>query len=123
MKTLQQFFINRWREKLGYKPLEFKPMPDIESLKKSEWDEEFETLRKNRMVMGAFRYGLIAKQNLDEYDWVQQIKDRVDRYAEDGNLEHLIDAGNCCMLGFIDGKRKGKELLSIDDGIHNKPKK
>ena len=93
---------------------------DINSLKNSEWSKEYEELRHNRMVMGAFRYGEVATQDMIAYDYVRELKRRLKLYEESFNLEHLIDVGNMAMLEFMKGKKTGLPLIPIDDGVHNK---
>ena len=39
-----------------------KPLPSLEEIQATQWSEEFERLRRSRMVMGAFRYGLMSSQ-------------------------------------------------------------
>jgi len=92
--------------------------PAYHELLKSERVDEFDKLANNRLVMGAFRYESIHKQNFDNYDLLEECKRRIERYKNDGNLEHLIDAGNMIRLKFFWGRKKGEKFESIDDGIH-----
>jgi hypothetical protein len=93
---------------------------DINVLRGSEWSEEYEKLRRNRMVMGAFRYGPIKNQEMEAYDYIRDCRRRLRLYEETLNLEHLVDCGNLLMLEYIKGKKDGLELIPIDDGTHNK---
>lgn len=93
---------------------------NVNDLKKSEWDKEYEMLRLNRMVFGAFRYGKISTQDMDAYDYIAECRRRMRLYEDDLNLEHLIDAGNMLMLEFIKGKKQGLKVTTVDDGVHNK---
>jgi len=95
-----------------------KLLPSLDELRKSEWCEEFEVLMRNRMLCGAFRYGIIAEQDYSKYDLIAEVHKRIDRYTNDKNLEHLVDAGNIVMIAFIVGQRNGHTLKSIDDGKH-----
>jgi hypothetical protein len=92
---------------------------DLNALRGSEWDEDYERLRRNRMVMGAFRYGKVASQDTDAYDYIRECKRRLRLYEESLNLEYLVDCGNILMLEFIKGKKDGLTLEPIDDGEHN----
>jgi len=92
----------------------------IDALKKSEWSNEYELLRNNRMVMGAFRYGAIKQQDMFAYDYIKECKRRIRLFEEDMNLEHLVDAGNMLMLEFIKGQKTGLKLVAVDDGKHAK---
>lgn len=92
---------------------------DIDALKGSEWSKEYEELRHNRMVMGAFRYGPIKGQDMIAYNYVREVRRRLRLYEETLNLEHILDCGNMLMLEFIKGQRTGLKVTSIDDGEHN----
>jgi hypothetical protein len=96
---------------------------NINVLKASEWSEEYERLRRNRMVIGAFRYGPIQTQDMDAYDYVKECRRRLRVYEEDLNLEHLVDCGNILMLEYIKGQRTGLTLTAVDDGQHNEKRK
>ena len=98
------------------KPL--KKIPSLEELKISQWCPELEKLQRNRLIMGAFRYGLLEDQDFNKYDLVLEIKKRLERYIKTKNLEYLVDTNNMCLLQFIKGKRLGQKLKSIDDGEH-----
>ena len=93
---------------------------NIEEFKKSEWSPEFEKYMRNRLIMGAFRYGKMADQELGKYNLPLDAKKRIDKYLKTKNLEHLVDAANILLLQFVHGKRIGEELKSIDDGEHSK---
>lgn len=92
---------------------------DIHVLKNSEWSDEYEKLRRNRMVMGAFRYGPIQTQEMEAYDYLKECRRRLRLYEETLNLEHLVDCGNMLMLEYIKGKKDGLVVEAIDDGTHN----
>jgi len=77
---------------------------------------------RNRMVMGAFRYGLLARHALDTYDLPREAFKRIEKYCYTQNLEYLVDAANMCMLEYTKASRQGKTLTSIDDGEHARPK-
>jgi hypothetical protein len=97
----------------------------IEDLKKSQWCPEFFKLMNNRMVMGAFRYGkLSAQKNASvKYDNIASIRKRLILYEQTGNLEHLVDCGNLCMIEYMIGDHPQKHFCSIDDGEHATIKK
>lgn len=97
----------------------------IKELEKSQRCPEFFKLMNNRMVMGAFRYGkLSAQKNSDvKYDNIASIRKRLTLYEETGNLEHLVDCGNLCMIEYMIGNHPKKHFSSIDDGDHATVKK
>lgn len=100
-----------------------KRMSSLDKLKKTEWCAEFEKYQRNRMLMGAFRYGCMASQDYGKYDLCAEAKKRIARYEKTKNLEHLVDAGNIIQLAYIYGKRQGHKLNPIDDGPHTPEKK
>jgi len=53
---------------------------------------------RNRMIVGAYRYGLITDPALPQYDNIGSIIDRALRYLRDGNLEHMVDIANLAMV-------------------------
>lgn len=73
---------------------------DVE-LTETEWCEEYEQLRRNRMVMGALRYGLLVDPRKWNYDLVAGLQRKLDHYQDTGNTEALVDAGNYLMLEFM----------------------
>lgn len=95
-----------------------RPVLPLHNLKKTQWCDEYEQYRRNRMVMGTFRYGDIHRQQLDNYDLPAEAKKRIDKYIHDRNLEHLVDAGNMLMLAYMQGRKRNETFNSIDDGEH-----
>jgi hypothetical protein len=90
----------------------------IDQLRDSEWSIEFETLMRNRLVMGALRYGKLHASGKPPYDRVTSCKRRLDLYAQTGNLEYLVDAANMCLLEFEESVHPLRHWESIDDGEH-----
>ena len=117
MKTGQEFLRERWCEVAGVAPPG--PMPDLEELRKSEWSEEFERLCRNRMVMGAFRYGRLGAPCKPQWDRVTAVRRHMDAYEADGNLEHLVDVANMVMLEFVEGRHPRRHFRSMDDKPEN----
>jgi len=99
-----------------------KVMPTLDELRKSEWNSEFEELMRNRLLMGAFRYGLL-RENKGKYDTIGSALHRLKKYQETGNVEFLIDVANICLIEFTSGKHPNKHFESIDDGHHVQIKK
>ena len=57
----------------------------------------------NRMLMGAYRYGLITDPDQPQFDNVGSIIERVQRYQKGGNLEHMVDVSNLAMVEYVRG--------------------
>ncbi len=75
---------------------------DYKNLKKSEWSDEFEQLMRNRLVQGAFRYGLLAENKLK--NCISLLEDKLKVYKETGNIEMLVDIANIALVEFVIGK-------------------
>lgn len=91
------------------------PKCKIEDLEKSQWSDEFETKMRNRLIMGALRYGILGDPAKPTYDNTSSIIKRANLYVETGNLEHLVDIANLCLVEFIDGKHPNRHFHSADD--------
>ena len=94
-------------------------MPTLDELRAKQWSERFEMLRSNRMVLGAFRYGLMEDQvKGSPYDNVASLIARARAYQETGNTEYLVDIANLAMIAFEIGVHPTKHFRAVDDGIH-----
>jgi hypothetical protein len=93
----------------------------MKDLEESQWCPEFFRYMKNRMVMGAFRYGKLSSQKHSgrKYDNIASIRRRLCLYELTGNTEHLMDCGNLCMIEYMIGDHPKKHFQSIDDGDHH----
>ena len=92
----------------------------FKDLERSQWCLKFLRLMKNRMIMGAFRYGTLDSQKASgkKYDNIASIQRRLKKYLQTGNDEFLIDAANECMIEYIVGEHPNKHFESVDDGGH-----
>ena len=93
---------------------------NIEELKKTEWNKEFEQLMRNRLIIGAFRYGKMNAPDKPNYDRMSSIIKRANNYLDTGNDELLVDIANLCMMEYIEGNHINKHFSSVDDGEHVK---
>ena len=124
MQDTQFFLNNLWKWKCGLPEDDYNQAKTVdktmtyESLRKTEWSDEFENLMRNRLLMGAFRYGKIREQNKPNYMRMQSAERRMKLYEETGNDELLVDIANLCLLEFMIGKHPKKHFNSIDDGEH-----
>lgn len=94
-----------------------KPKFRLEDLQQSEWSTEFERLMRNRLVMGAFRYGLLADKRVKgkKWDLIEPIRAKVELYEQTGNTEYLVDAANYCLLAFECDNHPLKHFKALDD--------
>jgi hypothetical protein len=96
-------------------------LPSIECLAVSEWSTEFEQLMRNRLIFGAYRYGVMKKE-ARQYDRVGSIQRRLDAYLKDGNRERLVDIANICLLEFVEQNHVRSNFNALDDDIHEEDK-
>lgn len=95
-----------------YEPAPFAGAYD--ALASSEWSKPFETLMRNRLIMGALRYGRIGAPNKPKWNRVASIKKRTGLYEESGNLELLVDIANLCLLEFVEGQHPKRHWHGAD---------
>ena len=94
-----------------------KPVRD--ELLKSQWSPLFEQLMRNRLVMGAMRYETFdEKHEGHSYDVMASVVDRADLYRQTGNVEHLVDIANLCMIEFECPSHVKANWDPVDDGVH-----
>jgi len=75
-------------------------VPDLDILERTETNEDFFRLMRNRLLMGAFRYGAMDKNEMTTTERVAWIQNRLSRYASTGNVECLVDVANVCLVEF-----------------------
>lgn len=95
---------------------------DYESLKRTQWSDRFEKLMRNRLIMGALRYGLnfMHIPSKANYDRIADVRGRLDKYEVTGNMEYLVDGANLLMLEFEEGNHLNKHFAAADDVSHTK---
>lgn len=95
-----------------------KPKHTLVELEASEWSPKFERLMRNRLIMGALRYGKLGAPGKPNYDRCKSILKRLMTYRVTGNQELLVDIANLCLVEFVDGKHPMRHWHSVDDGMH-----
>lgn len=96
----------------------------LDQLERSQWSHDFERLMRNRMIMGALRYGVLGAPGKPQYDRIPSIIKRLKLYERDGNTEHLVDAANLCLCEFVEGTHPLKHFGSVDDcAAHCEPRR
>jgi len=119
---LRNWLHNNWREKKGLLRLD-EPTPNpvkLSELRQTEWVPEFEQYMRNRLLMGAFRYERMHDPTKGDYDILKDCRRRLGLYENDGNLEHLVDVANLCMIEFLHSRHPKKHFTATDDGEHCK---
>jgi hypothetical protein len=67
----------------------------------SEFSPEFVQGMADRMAVSYCKYGLIAEAYPQRVDAIASLQQRLDRYAQDGNTEWLMDVANFAMIEFM----------------------
>jgi len=93
-------------------------LPPLPELARSQWSPAFERLCRNRLVMGAFRYGQIGTARKPTYSNTRSAIRRLRAYERTGNLEHLVDAANLCQVEFVESVHPSRHFAATDDGDH-----
>jgi len=93
--------------------------------RKEQWSNRFEQLMRQRLLMGSYRYGPFRLQPVGRYayDYPGDALRRIQEYIDSGNMEHLIDVANLCLLEFEHGTHPKKHFAATDDGTHNKQRR
>jgi hypothetical protein len=100
------FLRERWREVFGEEaPVvpTIKTTASLEELRETEWSPRFERLMRNRLIMGALRYGRINSPRKLPYDRVTSMIGRLSEFRETRNKELLVDVANLALLEFEEG--------------------
>jgi len=118
----RQFFLNNlWRWSVGKKERCQEKLGTYHSWKhKEQWSHLFETLMRNRLNMGAFRYGPLGEPGKPQYDRCEAIIKRLELYKKTGNLEYLVDIANMALLEFVEGRHPNRHMEATDEGTHEK---
>ena len=116
MKTVHDYLRARLLQQAGvFEPA--KPAPSLEEIARMQSCPRFEQYRKNRMIMGYFRYGSLQSQiGRAKYDNVGSIEKRLSIYKSDHNREHLVDIANLAMIEFA--THPDYPFNPSDDGVH-----
>lgn len=67
----------------------------------TEFSFKFVKGMQDRMAMSYFKYGAVADAYPKKVDAIGSLKMRLEKYAETGNTEFLIDAANFAMIEFM----------------------
>ena len=96
------------------------PKEILKELEHSEWSPRFEELMRNRLIMGALRYGVLHAPGKKKYDRVGRMGDLLREYADTGNTECLVDVANLALMEFEEGVHPNKHFSAADDKQHTK---
>jgi hypothetical protein len=116
---ISYFFNNLWKWKCGLPEEQPPKAVDFDSLRKTEWSKDFETYMRNRLIMGALRYGVINAKDKPKYDRIDSIRKRLQLYQDSGNTELLVDIANMALLEFVEGDHPLKHFTALDSGVEH----
>jgi hypothetical protein len=115
----RRFFLdNLWRWKVGLPEITGVRELNFDGLKASEWSREFERLMRDRLVVGALRYGLIGAPDKPVYDRLGAIEEKLKEYRLTGNDELLVEIATGAMCEFVEGTHPKKHFAAGDDTKH-----
>ena len=108
---------NRLHERAGIFPPVARVVT-LDELSRTEWSPNFERLMRNRLIMGALRYGRLHARNKRAYNRIASIRKRLDLYEQTGNLETLVDCANLCLMEFEETRHPLAHFDAADDKHH-----
>ena len=110
---------NAWRWACGRPEVDIAPeYPPLPALQRTEWSPAFESLMRNRLVVGGLRYGLLHASGKPRYDLLGAAEERLAAYRATRNQEHLVDVANLCLLVFEEDDHPRRHFHASDDGAH-----
>ena len=113
----EDFIKDLWRRSVGLPPLMVRRMK-LNDLERTQWSREFERLMRNRLAMGAYRYGPIGHPEKPQYARVEAMIAYLEEYRAGGNLERLVDVANICMVEFHEGDQPNRHFTAMDESKH-----
>jgi len=88
---------------------------EYDALRRTEWSGEFEQLMRNRLIMGALRYGVFGDRRKPAYDRMARAERLIAQYRETRNREALVDLANMALCEYVEGRGHWEPQ---DDGEH-----
>lgn len=88
-----------------------------EEILKTEYNDEFDTLRKNRMIVSFYKYGPVSTNYKNSYiKGIESLEKRLQMYKDTGNTEFLCDIANFAMIEFMYPQHPLAHFKTLDDG-------
>ena len=85
-----------------------------ETVPSSEFSDLVVKGMRDRMAVGYFRYGKVADAYPHKVSALESLQKRLEKYAETGNTEFLIDAANFCLIEFMSPSHPGAHFKATD---------
>lgn len=90
-------------------------VPPYKVLCRTEWSAEFERGMRQRLVMGAYRYGPLGRPGKPQYARMASIARRARLYAETGNVDLLYDIAALALCVFVEGDHPHRNCDSASE--------
>lgn len=69
---------------------------------KTEYSEEFDKLRKNRVIVSFFKYGAVRDNyGAGRVDAIGSLELCLEKFKKTGNTEYLVDVANYAMFRYM----------------------
>ena len=80
------------------------------------WDDYFECLMRNRLVMGTYRYGGVEREPRKGHteSFYKIVDNKLKLYADTGNTEMLVDLANMALMEYLMGDHPLKHFKALD---------
>lgn len=88
----------------------------MKAVPETEFSHKFTGLMEDAMGLSFFKYGPVAEAYPHKVDAIKSLKVRLDKYAETGNLEWLVDVANFAMIEFMHPKHQNAHFEPQDSG-------
>lgn len=73
---------------------------------------------RNRLLIGRYRYGKMDRVDCKNYEQIGSALRRMHTYQATGNMEHLVDVANLCLMEYEHSTHPNKHFAAADDGDH-----
>lgn len=82
----------------------------------TEYSEQFDELRKNRMEVSYYKYGPV-KENYGAglISAISNLEKRLELYKQTGNTEYLCDVANFAMIEFMHPQHKKAHFNNMSE--------
>jgi hypothetical protein len=90
---------------------------DKNTILKTEYSENFDNLRKDRMMVSYYKYGPLQENYKNNYiKAIESLEKRLRMYKNTGNTEFLCDIANFAMIEFMCPQHPLAHFKELDDG-------
>jgi hypothetical protein len=80
----------------------------------TEFSPDFVEKMQNRMVASFYKYGPLTEGFPDRVDAIGSLMQRLQKYADGGNTEFLVDVANFAMIEFMRPRHPSAHFRATD---------